>query len=269
MEKPDKFKKYDKNLLWETPIEIYGLRIYPVTMKNIYEFRDSISTLQINPMELNFGEMSEQLSSLSYLELVTLFSHGDKNFHERLHTILRLAFRVSDESIRESVKNDKIILMVVQNGKEIELSSGKFNKVKDIILYQNAVEIINLKENQRILEANKRVDALNNASSTITIEDEIYSVAVASQLDIKDIEKWSINRFKRMTEACDNFINYKIFKSAEMSGFVKFKGGNPFKSWMSRSEDTTKELKTVNELAKTFGLGVPSGAQQNNVQKEN
>ena len=59
-----------------------------------------------------------------------------------------------------------------------------------------------------------------------------------------------------MTESHDNIINYKIFKSAEMSGFVTFKGGNPFKSWMTKSKDTTKELKTVNDLAKTFGIGV-------------
>lgn len=261
MEKPDKFKKYDKNLLWETPIEIYGLRVYPITMRNIYDFRESISTLQINPMELDFGEMSEQLSALSYLELVAIFSHGDEDFRNRLYTILKLAFRVSDESIRILVQDDKVTLVVIQNGKEIKLSSGKFNRVKDIILYQNSVEIINLNENQRILEANRRVDALNAANSTVTIEDEIYSVAAASQIDIKEIEKWTINRFKKMVETYDNFINYKIFKSAEMSGFVKFKGGNPFKSWMSRTEDTTKQLKTVQELAKTFGMNAPNGAQ--------
>lgn len=255
MEKPEKFKKYDKNLLWEIPIEIYGLHIYPVMMRNIYEFYDSISTLQINPMELNFGGLSEALSTLSYLELAIFFAKNDKTFQERLNTILKLAFRVSDESIRVNNKDGKLALIVVQNGKEIEISSGKFNRVKDLICYQNAVEVVDLKENQRILEANKRVDSLNS-NSDLTIEDQIFSVAAISQIDIKDIERWSIYRFKRMTESHDNIINYKIFKSAEMSGFVTFKGGNPFKSWMTKSKDTTKELKTVNDLAKTFGIGV-------------
>ena len=255
MEKPEKFKKYDKNLLWEIPIEIYGLHIYPVMMRNIYEFYDSISTLQINPMELNFVGLSEALSTLSYLELAIFFAKNDKTFQERLNTILKLAFRVSDESIRVNNKDGKLALIVVQNGKEIEISSGKFNRVKDLICYQNAVEVVDLKENQRILEANRRVDSLNS-NSDLTIEDQIFSVAAISQIDIKDIERWSIYRFKRMTESHDNIINYKIFKSAEMSGFVTFKGGNPFKSWMTKSKDTTKELKTVNDLAKTFGIGV-------------
>ena len=123
MEKPEKFKKYDKNLLWEIPIEIYGLHIYPVMMRNIYEFYDSISTLQINPMELNFGGLSEALSTLSYLELAIFFAKNDKTFQERLNTILKLAFRVSDESIRVNNKDGKLALIVVQNGKEIEISS--------------------------------------------------------------------------------------------------------------------------------------------------
>lgn len=256
MEQFDKLKKYEKNLLWELPIEIYGLKLYPIIMRNVYEFYDSISTLQINPMELNFGAMSEQLSALSYLELVILFAKSDKEFQRRLNTILKLAFRVSDESIRVISKNGKIALMIVQNGIEVEISSGKFNKIKDIICFQNSIEILDLKKNQRILDANRRVDALNNAGSTLTIEDQIYSVAAISQIDIKEIEKWSIYRFKKMTESHDNIINYKIFKSAEMSGFVTFKSGNPFQSWMTKAKDTTKELKTVNELAKTFGLGV-------------
>lgn len=254
MMEADKFKKYDKNLLWEIPIEIYGLHIYPVMMRNIYEFYDSISTLQINPMELSNETIGNTLSTLSYLEIVALFSNVDKDFRERFKTILKLAFRVSDESIRLGTKDGKVNLKVIQNGKEVEISSGKFNRIKDIICYQNAIEIIDLRENQMILEANKRVDATNSMNSDMTLEDQIFAVAAISQRDIKEIERWSIYRFKKMTSSHDVIINYKIFKTAEMSGFVKFKNGNPFKSWMIKPKDGTKDLKTINQLANTFGM---------------
>lgn len=250
----DKLKKYDKNLLWEIPIEIYGLHIYPVMMRNVYEFYDSISTLQINPMELNKEGIGSALSTLSYLEIAIFFSKVDKNFQERFNTILKLAFRVSDESIRVGSKDGKVSLKIIQNGKEVEISSGKFNRVKDIICYQNAIDIIDLKENQMILEANKRVDAMNSANSDMTLEDQIFAVAAISQVDIKTIERWSIYRFKKMTSSHDIIINYKIFKTAEMSGFVKFKSGNPFKSWMLKPKDGTKDLKTINQIANTFGM---------------
>lgn len=254
MMETDKFKKYDKNLLWEIPIEIYGLHIYPVIMRNVYEFYDSISTLQINPMELSNETIGNTLSTLSYLEIVALFSNVDKDFRERFKTILKLAFRVSDESIRLGTKDGKVNLKVIQNGKEVEISSGKFNRIKDIICYQNAIEIIDLRENQMILEANKRVDATNSMNSDMTLEDQIFAVAAISQRDIKEIERWSIYRFKKMTSSHDVIINYRIFKTAEMSGFVKFKNGNPFKSWMIKPKDGTKDLKTINQLANTFGM---------------
>ena len=250
----DKLKKYDKNLLWEIPIEIYGLHIYPVIMRNVYEFYDSISTLQINPMELSNETIGNTLSTLSYLEIVALFSNVDKDFRERFKTILKLAFRVSDESIRLGTKDGKVNLKVIQNGKEVEISSGKFNRIKDIICYQNAIEVIDLRENQMILEANKRVDATNSMNSDMTLEDQIFAVAAISQRDIKEIERWSIYRFKKMTSSHDVIINYRIFKTAEMSGFVKFKNGNPFKSWMIKPKDGTKDLKTINQLANTFGM---------------
>ena len=254
MMETDKFKKYDKNLLWEIPIEIYGLHIYPVIMRNVYEFYDSISTLQINPMELGNEMMGSTLSTLSYLEIAIFFCKIDKSFQERFNTILKLAFRVSDESIRVGSKDDKVNLKIIQNGKEVEISSGKFNRIKDIICYQNAIDIIDLRQNQMILEANKRVDAMASANSDISLEDQIFAVAAISQIDIKDIERWSIYRFKKMTSSHDIIINYKIFKSAEMGGFVKFKGGNPFKSWMMKPKDTTKELKTINQIANSFGM---------------
>ena len=254
MEKPEKFKKYDKNLLWEIPIEIYGLHIYPVIMRNVYEFYDSISTLQINPMELSNEAIGNTLSTLSYLEIAIFFCKVDKGFQERFNTILKLAFRVSDESIRVITKDGKVNLRIIQNGKEVEISSGRFNRIKDIICYQNAVDIIDLRENQMILEANKRVDAMNSANSDMTLEDQIFAVAAISQRDIKDIERWSIYRFKKMTSSHDVIINYKIFKTAEMSGFVKFKNGNPFKSWMMKPKDGTKELKTISQIANTFGM---------------
>lgn len=254
MMETDKFKKYDKNLLWEIPIEIYGLHIYPVIMRNVYEFYDSISTLQINPMELSNETIGNTLSTLSYLEIVALFSNVDKDFRERFKTILKLAFRVSDESIRLGTKDGKVNLKVIQNGKEVEISSGKFNRIKDIICYQNAIEVIDLRENQMILEANKRVDATNSMNSDMTLEDQIFAVAAISQRDIKEIERWSIYRFKKMTSSHDVIINYRIFKTAEMSGFVKFKNGNPFKSWMIKPKDGTKDLKTINQLANTFGM---------------
>ena len=64
---------------------------------------------------------------------------------------------------------------------------------------------------------------------------------------------WSINRFNEMLKACDRLIHYKIYRSAEMSGMVTFKGGSPVKSWLQNEESTEGKMKDINEVSKTFG----------------
>lgn len=255
MKKIDKFKKYDKYLLWDLPIEAFGLKIYPILTRDIYDFSETIDILRLNPMEIQASHPEVNLGNISCLELIISLALENKDMLNKFLKILSLAFHIDDiNDIKLGERKGKVALIVTQDGIDIEISIGKFDKIKDIICYQNGIEVVDLLQNQRILEANKRIDMMNSQGSETTIEDQIYSLSAISKVDVKEIEKWSIYRFKKMIEAHDNILHYQIFKSAEMSGFVKFKSGNPFKSWITKTKDTTKDLKTISELSKTFGM---------------
>ena len=59
-------------------------------------------------------------------------------------------------------------------------------------------------------------------------------------MKLEDIYNLTIRKFSKILERVDYKLHYQIYKSAEMSGMVSFKDGNPFKHWMA---DLTKSDK--------------------------
>lgn len=47
----------------------------------------------------------------------------------------------------------------------------------------------------------------------------------------KEVWGWTIREFEQTQRAIERTLNYQIFTSASMSGFVSFKNGNPCSSW--------------------------------------
>jgi hypothetical protein len=122
-----------------------------------------------------------------------------------------------------------------------------------LICYQNGLEVLNLRENQDIIKAKRALSQQANPDGAPSIKDQIYSVAAETQVDVREIMTWSINRFNEMLKACDRLIHYKIYRSAEMSGMVTFKNGSPIKSWLKSEESTEGRMRDVKEVSATFG----------------
>ena len=86
-----------------------------------------------------------------------------------------------------------------------------------------------------------------------TISDQVYSVAAATGIDVREIMTWTVNRFNEILKATDRIMHYKIYRTAEMGGMVTFKNGSPIKTWL-RSEDPKEgQMKTVGEARASFG----------------
>lgn len=247
------FEKYASEILFEQPIKYLGITTYPVLMKDVFTFYKCAGVLLINPLDFN----DPKVASMSYLELVINLALFQEDFQKNFIQILCLTMHITEDDIKiNSEEFDGMInytLLIKQDEVWKTINGGMFTKIKNLICYQNGLEVLNLRENQDIIKAKKALAQQANPTGAPSLQDQIYSVAAETQIDIKDMMNWSINRFNEILKACDRLIHYKIYRSAEMSGMVSFKNGSPIKSWLKNEESTEGKMKDIKEVSATFG----------------
>ena len=81
----------------------------------------------------------------------------------------------------------------------------------------------------------------------------LSSVAYLSHVREKEIYQWTIREFENRKQAIDRDKRYTIYAQAEMSGFVKFKKGNPFPSWCFDKKQNQIGAMSMQEVQKKFG----------------
>lgn len=249
----DIFEKYSSELLFEQPIKYLGIITYPILMKDVFKFYKCAGVLLINPLDFN----DPKVASMSYLELIINLSLFQEEFRNNFIQMLELSMHLEENDIKiNSFQEDEEVhytLLVRQDGVWKTINGGMFTKIKNLICRQNGLEILNLRENQDVAKAKRALAQQANPNGAPSIQDQIYSISAETGIDIKEIMGWSINRFNEMLKACDRLIHYKIYRSAEMSGMVTFKGGTPIKSWLQSEESTEGKMKDIKEVSKTFG----------------
>lgn len=256
------FELFQANILAETPIKYAGLTLYPILMKDIFAFNKSAGVLMLNPLDFN----DPQVASMSYLELVINLSAMQKGFEENFIQLLKLVFRIDNTDIKVDVRKDGVqnvytLLISQEKDRHTEtpiwqkISASKFTKLKNIICFQNGLEILDLEQNQDILRTKRALSQQNSLmGGSPTVEDQVYSVSCMTGIDVREImNKWTIKRFNEMLKACDRIMHYKIYKSAELSGMVTFKNGTPVKSWLKSEDNSEGKMKTLEEASNAFG----------------
>lgn len=249
----DIFEKYSQEVLFELPIKYLGIMIYPILMKDVLTFYKCAGVLLVNPLDFD----DPKIASMSYLELIINLSLFQEDFKKNFIQALCLSLHIKEDDIKiNSMESDGMInytLLVRQDMVWKTINSAMFTKIKNMICYQNGLEVQNLRENQEIARARRALAHKQNAGGAPSIKDQIYSVSAETGIDIKEIMGWSINRFNEMLKACDRLMHYKIYRSAELGGMVSFKNGIPIKSWLQSEDNSEGRMKTVEEAAKGFG----------------
>ena len=257
----DIFERFQSDVLAETPIKYMGLTLYPVLMKDIFTFNKTAGVVMINPLDFN----DPKVASMSYLELIINLSAMQEDFKENLIGFLKLVFHVEDTDLKVTVEQDGkqnlYFLWISQKKDEItkeniweKVSASKFTKLKDLICFQNGLEVLDLGQNQDIIRTKRALARQATLDGAPTVSDQIYSVSCVTGIDVRTImNTWTINRFNEMLKACDRIIHYKIYRSAEMSGMVTFKNGIPVKSWLKSEDNSEGKMKTLAEASNAFG----------------
>lgn len=254
------FERFESEILYEQPIKYFGLTLYPVLMKDVIQFNKTAGVLLINPLDFN----DPTVASMSYLELMINLCAMQEDFRDNFITLMKIVFKVEDDDLKINVIQEDgqtmySLLISQEVDKETnekiwkEISPAKFSKLKNVICFQNGLEVLDLNQNQDIIKTKKALAQQSIAGGAPSIADQIYSVCAVAGYDVKEVMLWTVHRFNEMLKACDRIMHYKIYRSAEMSGMVTFKNGIPVKSWLKSEDNSEGKMKTLSEASSAFG----------------
>lgn len=245
------------------PIVYNGLTFNPLTVEQIALYQSAKPSF-----ELMQSSLPPQLASLSWCECLDAL---DKQGHEEGKTTIFLTavLVVIAVATNLQIMNDTYPIREVRHkdGKLLSflfgaidnptiISMNDMDEIRKIIAAQNLYDIPDESWNPDLVRARKHLAANAKSNIDIDFDDLVHSVALNAHVNPSDIWDWTIRDFLLTQDAIDRTLNYQIFTTAEHSGFVKFKSGNPFPTWKyNRKYDMPNEFKTVEEFdAEAKGL---------------
>ena len=162
---------------------------------------------------------------MSYLEYICCLIAQDENRRRMFRGLMKLSLGASDVCISEI--NNKIVLGLIYNDSDDikYVTSKEFEDIKKIILYQNIVDYDDTEihpDIKKIMEDYYRLSS-DGSSKKVTIEEKVCMVANNGALKKKDVLDMTFREFTIRFNLIIDEIEYKINKTAELSGNVKFK----------------------------------------------
>ena len=128
------------------------------------------------------------------------------------------------------------------------ISMKDMDEIRKIIAAQNLYDIPDESWNPDLVRARKYLAANSQVHLDVDFDDLVHSVALNAHVNPSEIWDWTIRDFIMTQDAIDRTLNYQIFTTAEHSGFVKFKNGNPYPTWKyNKKYDMPAEFKTIEE----------------------
>ena len=137
------------------------------------------------------------------------------------------------------------------------ISSSDFDRLRQIILFQNYFDYRDdswvdpaLKADY---EARLELERKTNDAHA-TIEQKVCGLSLVSNYKIDEIYDLTIRHFTMLITMAEDLINYKILKTATMSGFVSLPKGQKIEHWMYKPDrdmygDAYKSLDSIKAAA--------------------
>lgn len=119
------------------------------------------------------------------------------------------------------------------------INKEDFNRLRYIVLYQNFPDYRDDSwvdpDLKRDYEERMRLERQKNDVHA-TLEKKIVAVSVATHYKFEEIYDMTIRKFVMVLTTTDDLINYKIMKTASMSGFVSWPKDKPIEHWIYKPD---------------------------------
>lgn len=206
----------------DEPVNFCGLVIYPILLKNYYDFCIYSNVLTIEKNSTN----DPKIISMQYLEyLITLCVKDEKdddgNIFYYFYKIISMVLRKDEIDLKVRFDEKKKIYIEIEGNK---INKKDFDTLRKIILCMNIPEYNDDYINPDLkadLELYNKVK--NSGKNYVTFEKEMMATSVISGTSFNELLNMSIRKYFILKEMQQKILEYKINRQAEMSGFVEFK----------------------------------------------
>lgn len=225
----------------EKPEEWNGLLVYPVLTRDYLLFltaKDAIASAQ--------QSWPYPWSAMKYLE--GLVGMG---LLPRLALMLKLTLRLQGEALPIYPKTDGETLKwlrVIQGDRTGDITPRNFGELRELIAWQNGLELPNETENAELVEAQKDLSEKDGVALKVDLESLVYAVALRAGTSPKAILGWTVRRFQQTEKALDRSAGH-LMASITLAAGGKFKGGNPYPSWKYDREEQTIAVEPLSALS--------------------
>lgn len=223
-------KRYTEEISLDKPIKINingsSLYLNSVLMKDYYRFVVYSDVLNINKNSIN----DPKIISMSYMDfLINLILYADEKQQNYIYVSLYNIFSIvtKNDDIKFSVDlddNKKPCFKI----DDIIIKKNDFDFIRKVIMVQNIPSYKEEYIDPVLKEDLEKTRMLNSGGrQQVDIEHKITFLSMVSGVTLADIYNMPIRKFMIMLEMESKYTSYKIYKQAQLSGMVEFKGEIP------------------------------------------
>ena len=261
--------KYKQSVNKYEPIEINGLTLYPVLVKDYEKFLIARPVLEflLQTLPVRFATMP-LLSALYALDYDNIIKTGESlGFLYKVSILLTLVLRLSPEYNPDysqyrfepyvCEKNPAALISLLikdeQGNTKMEISPQTFTLIRPIIAAQNGITLYSDSANPDLIEAERDILTQKNMNINVDFYELKSALAMICNSDENDIDEWPILKFNRRQTSIRRVIDYVICAIVEGSG-GKWKGGNPCPDpFYGRIQNENISLIPLNQFANGEG----------------
>jgi hypothetical protein len=234
------FDKYDVWNIFDLPIPYKNLLFYPVRMMDYLYFGAYSNCLTLDKNSVP----DVNVISMNYWDYLCYASNEENPYVMWFREMLRICLRKPELQMKVLVEGKSCVFeldvgVVVENGEErksfVRFNNQDFDVIKEIVVSQNLVEVPDENIQKEVRDAMEEARKLRakNGDQSAGIEILMGCLVAASSLKYEDVYQLTIRKFHQLIDIVNRKMNYQIYTTASMSGFVEFKDKSILKHWMS------------------------------------
>lgn len=227
-------EQYEVYFTYDSPIPYKNVLIYPVSVHSYLEFYSCLNCLLLEKNNTN----DINIIRMSYLDYLFYIAEQDiKNeiFIDMLGYLFKLIFKEQEYNFYRS--NNGYIYFTINNQ---DFLSQDFDEIKKIICQQYFIDCEELLLDSNVMKHLNEAVEYNQKHSVDapTFEELIVAYHLYNGYDYEKIYNLSVRKFRMAIDRMCLTEDYKIFRTAELSGMVTFKESIQY--WLSHIKPKSK-----------------------------